>query len=293
MESGRWRYVYHNLIYTDTDLFDILQHRSTEISLDTFFRHGRMLDRCGSGKAFVRGLPIDTDIVNHFNASALAYVRTLLQALGGCISYEDSGSVPEGAKDAHYLGWVVLRDSVASSIAKVYFPSALHRSQISWLLDGRFELPAQIEAMSLQDFIFTAVESFSRMALLSAERHPNAHGQPSIPEGLYRNELYRAAYEVTGGRGIWLSPEFGTERLSMKTEGVDFFVAKSKGWAIEVLREGDQISEHLKRFEPSGAYYSWILQGVIEKYIVVDFHPNDQHPKHDIPGMFHPHAFPI
>ncbi len=47
-------------------------------------------------------------------------------------------------------------------------------------------------------------------------------------------------------------------------------------WAIECLREGDRLKEHLDRFKKEdGHYYHWIRDGHIEKYILVDFRTSE------------------
>ncbi len=57
-------------------------------------------------------------------------------------------------------------------------------------------------------------------------------------------------------------PEFGSAKGR-----VDFFV-DSKKWAIEVLRNGDRIEEHLARFAPEGRYCKMLDAA---DYIFLDF----------------------
>ncbi|KAE9396199.1 hypothetical protein BT96DRAFT_1040804 [Gymnopus androsaceus JB14] len=263
--------------------------RLHEVSLNTFLGEANpreTLALCALGKAFERGLPTARSLSHARNASALAYLRTLLQAPEGCISYQNFNNIPEGAMRAYRLGWVVLRDNNASSIAQVRFPSPFHRHRISWLLGGSEMLRADIEAMDLMDlkqFVIAVVKLFSGRALANAARHVNSHGKDSIPEAQYQNGLYRAAYQLTGGKGIWLSPEFGTGGLS-KAGRIDFFVEGTKGWGIELLREGEG------RFNPGGAYHRWIQQGVVKEHIVIDFRPNNANPSKEHLGynnLFH------
>lgn len=214
------------------------------------------------------------------NASAIAYLRALLQAPDGRISYKDLSRVPEGANDAHHSGWVVLRKSDTTCIT--HFPSLFHRYQCSWLLSGRFELPAKIEAMDHREFITAIIRSFSPMAMRNAERDCDSQGKRSIPDAHYQHELYRAVYELTGGRGIWLSPEFGTSSLSPKAGRIDFLVGGSKGWGIEILRKGDRMSENPKKIERGRAYGSWIPAGVMKEHIVIEFCSEPR----DHPGEF-------
>jgi hypothetical protein len=58
----------------------------------------------------------------------------------------------------------------------------------------------------------------------------------------------------------------GSHRLA-----VDFQI-KSVGWAIECLRDGNGLNEHIKRFQPpDGKYYRWVKSGEVQDYILLDF----------------------
>jgi hypothetical protein len=81
----------------------------------------------------------------------------------------------------------------------------------------------------------------------------------SIPEAQYQDEFYRCAHVHSGG-SVAAFPEFGTTRGR-----VDFYM-KSKKWAIELLRNGDRLEEHVKRFTQGGKY-----SGLdIDDYVVLD-----------------------
>ena len=82
----------------------------------------------------------------------------------------------------------------------------------------------------------------------------------------YKDELYRAAYKIVGQR-IYLSSEYSPVGLSGR---VDFRVS-SMNWAIECVREGDLLVQHVARFQKGGQYYKWIQDGSITKYIIIDF----------------------
>lgn len=262
----------------------ILQKHFSELSLDTFtgdLKIREMLENGWSSPAFVRGLPTMKDISDSSYAPAVDHVRRLLQAPAGCISYENFHQVPEGAKDAYHLGWVALHDSDASTVTS--FPTLFHRYRCSWLLSGRFDIPAKIHAMNSQQFIIAVVQLFSQMALLD---HIGSHGKRSIPVAQYQHEIYRAAYELTGGRGIWLSPQFATSSVSSEVGRIDFFVERSKGWGIEILQQGDRTPEHLQQFQPSEAYNSWIQTHGLKEHIIIDFRSDNPQPRFERPGKF-------
>ncbi len=50
---------------------------------------------------------------------------------------------------------------------------------------------------------------------------------------------------------------------------VDFYLSKSK-WAIELLRDGDRVNEHIGRFQEGGAYHNMVTAGLIKAYAVID-----------------------
>jgi hypothetical protein len=74
---------------------------------------------------------------------------------------------------------------------------------------------------------------------------------------------------VTGGQGLWISPEFGT-RSSIQSSRTDLYIMGGKNWGIELLREGDELKNHMAGFEPGGAYHPWTQNGSIREYIVLD-----------------------
>ncbi|KAJ6542577.1 hypothetical protein B0H19DRAFT_1267825 [Mycena capillaripes] len=258
--------------------------RSYSLTYDEFFVHFKGVDaalaECSKALPFDRGIP-KPDILQHpDNLEAVQFLKELL--VFGVLIFR-SLELPVGARVAHKRGWVTL-DQVAESVV-VEFPSPFHRSRLSLLLVGDTEPSAEIEAMTLEQFVFHVVRAFSSNALAKAKRHTaGSQGKPSVPEAQWHNEIYRSAYQVTGGgRGLWLSPEFGTPKSAMKSGRIDFFITGSKQWGIEVLREGDRIDEHLDRFLPGGAYSDWITKGDLKQYVVLDFRTKSQ-PREKIPN---------
>lgn len=88
---------------------------------------------------------------------------------------------------------------------------------------------------------------------------------PRPVEAQYQDEFYRACYALLGH--IYLSSEWSGEEKSGR---VDFLV-KSQKWAIECVRDGDRLEEHISRFQVGGRYHGWINSGDIKEYILLDF----------------------
>jgi len=84
-------------------------------------------------------------------------------------------------------------------------------------------------------------------------------------EAQYQDELYRACYIALDD--IYLTSEWSGKSLGGQ---VDFQI-KSVKWAIECVREGDRIKDHIARFQSGGRYHKWMTSGEIEEYIILDF----------------------
>ncbi len=85
-------------------------------------------------------------------------------------------------------------------------------------------------------------------------------------EAQYRDEIYRAAYEIVGHQ-IYLSSEWSPVGMN----GCIDFRVKSMNWAIECVREGDRLQQHVARFQKGGQYHRWLQDGSITEYIIIDF----------------------
>jgi hypothetical protein len=118
---------------------------------------------------------------------------------------------------------------------------------------------------TVRDLSFAAIRQFSCTSLRSRSERlgPGAETRPL--EAQYQDEFYRACYVVLD-HIVYLTPEWTGKVASGR---VDFQV-KSVGWAIEFLRDGDRLDEHISRFQPNGKYFSWILSGEITDYILLD-----------------------
>ncbi|KAJ6567280.1 hypothetical protein DFH09DRAFT_918962, partial [Mycena vulgaris] len=226
------------------------------------------LAKCAHGSAFDRGLPRKVAITAQENIPAIQFIHGLLESGPLSCAVDE---LPPGAQSAHYLGWVNLDEDRRSKIT-ADFPSFFHQSRLSYLLHGSQALTAEVEAMTLQQFIVEVIRSFSANALRHPEHHTTgSHRRRSIPEAQWQNEVYRGAYKVTGGHGLWLSPEFGTGQTASRLGRIDFYVMGSKGWGIEILREGDRIEDHMERFQSGGAYHTSIQNKTMKEYAVLDF----------------------
>ena len=135
----------------------------------------------------------------------------------------------------------------------------------SYLIQGLApEFPSE-KYHSVKDLCIDVLRKFSRNSLISAGRGIGAGAVSRPVEALYRNEFYRACAVLLGD--VYLTPEWGGQSLG----GVVDFQIKAKKWAIECVRDGDQLTDHIERFQEEGIYYKWITSGEIQEYIILDF----------------------
>src|SRR5205814_9758251 len=87
-------------------------------------------------------------------------------------------------------------------------------------------------------------------------------------EAKYQDEFYLSCDAVLGS--IHLSSEWTGNGRGKPSGRVDFLLT-STGWAIECVRDGDRLEEHIARFQLGGKYYQWITSGQIKDYVIVDF----------------------
>ncbi|KAJ7602033.1 hypothetical protein DFH06DRAFT_1351718 [Mycena polygramma] len=255
-----------------------LSYMTLPTFLGTFDSPSHALLYSCSGDAVTRGLPSKPAIQHAANGNIVEYCKLLLIKKGPLVY--PVGEVPPVAHQAHKLGWLITEaEDPEENKVRVDFPSPLHRARLGYLLMGEEGPPSEVLKLTLREFLLQVIPRFSGNALLRAS-------QLSVPEAQYHNEFYRACSDLTGGRGMWLSPEFGS------TEGkrgrIDFFMG-SVGWGIEFLREGDRMGNHLARFGPNGAYYAWTQNQAIKDWVVLDCRMQSNPTKHfpDEPNLLH------
>ena len=107
---------------------------------------------------------------------------------------------------------------------------------------------------------------FSKVSLRSAGPGLSVGAVKRPLEAQYQDEFYRACYEVLDGNAYLTSEWAGDSSRGQ----VDFQI-KSVKWAIECVREGNDLDDHIARFQPGGRYHKWMISGEIQEYIILDF----------------------
>jgi len=123
---------------------------------------------------------------------------------------------------------------------------------------------------SLDDFV---IETLKRL-LPDPLRHSlskNKKEGATIYERQWQMEFYRAARSVLEAQ-YYISPDYGNET----NEGaLDFFIDEGLDWGIELVRDGNNLLEHVKRFQKGGAYYRYELK----ESVILDFRPEKSNPQ--------------
>lgn len=141
---------------------------------------------------------------------------------------------------------------------KVSFSSSMARNVcFAGLFAGRPEL----ELSTLDDFVIAMLQRLSPKFL--ANSLGNSLDGIRL-ERVWQMEVYRASIACLPDQ-TYISPEighmYGTAGL------VDFYVNDQSQWLIEIIREGDRMAKHHKRFSPGGLY-----SAIPKKdYAVIDF----------------------
>ncbi|KAE8378205.1 hypothetical protein BDV26DRAFT_261958 [Aspergillus bertholletiae] len=144
-------------------------------------------------------------------------------------------------------------------------PSRLHEKWIQHLIGkDRKALPPHFT--NLTQLCMKTLSEFSTMNLRhsTAGKNLSTAAQPKPMEAQYQDEFYRAFNKVAG-RGVPISTEWA-RTISGR---VDFFIPEKK-WAIELLRDYNQVDNHIKRFKEGGQYFQWLETKAVNDWIIIN-----------------------
>ncbi|KKK25072.1 hypothetical protein ARAM_003132 [Aspergillus rambellii] len=144
-------------------------------------------------------------------------------------------------------------------------PSRLHEKYIEYTIGQESRsLPARFT--KLDDLCLAVLGKFSTVNLRYATKGKKISTAAKYTpiEAQYQDEFYRA-FNLLVGRGVPICSEWSRTRDGR----VDFYIPEKK-WAIELLRDHDRVYEYVSRFKAGGSYYSWIEEGMIDDWIIID-----------------------
>lgn len=83
-------------------------------------------------------------------------------------------------------------------------------------------------------------------------------------EAAYQDEFYRSLHQVLG-----FSAKVVSEWTGDRDNRIDFMIEGPR-WGIELLRDGNRLSEHCDRFVGNGRYTPWIEDGSLRDWLIID-----------------------
>ena len=206
---------------------------------------------------FSRGLPKeDTLQVPEINAVFKTFLKT-----EDPIELNSASQIP-GLESCVKHGWIYETASEifpTKSTQYYMFASLLHRRYLNYLV---FPSKTELEDDDILKFIIKVIHLMSESTASTAQRHQLGSFIQSIPEAKFQKDFYAACCEYD--KSLVSFPEFGT-----KDGRIDFFI-HCKKWGIELLRNGDRLAPHVRRFT-QGEYGEWLKSGYMEDYITLDF----------------------
>ncbi|PKY02893.1 hypothetical protein P168DRAFT_305277 [Aspergillus campestris IBT 28561] len=182
----------------------------------------------------------------------------------------ENGDLPWNSNSAtlqcYTKGWIHKVATGNLRVPEIYvLPSRLHEKWVEFLI-GFDPQPLPERFDTVYGLCLDVLRRFSTIALrCSSEGRKLSTGATYRPiESQYQDEFYRVFTELVGRR-VPMSSEWSRNRDGR----VDFLIQEKK-WAIELLREHSKINEHITRFRQGGNYYSWIQEGMICDWIIIN-----------------------
>ena len=129
---------------------------------------------------------------------------------------------------------------------------------------------------TLEEFLLECLSQIPRDVLANSL----GVGTNDLPlERTWQMEFYRIAWSLLP-KGTYLSADVGS--VFGSTGKLDFYVNTKKKWGIELLREGDGISQHCDRFSSKGIYASI----PVKEFVVIDFRSDLKEARLTLPNLW-------
>jgi len=129
--------------------------------------------------------------------------------------------------------------------------------------------PAADQVKDIDEFIIMCLQRLRQSFLQNSKGRGS---EDKLLERSWQMEFFRAATSCLG-RDTHISPDVG--HIFGTTGFLDFYVNDTKQWAIELTREGDELGEHVSRFEFGGLYQLIPKKGAA----ILDFRSETKKPR--------------
>ncbi len=164
------------------------------------------------------------------------------------------------------------------SAKKFEFPTPIYAN--CYLIECHGEPGTESIVESFKDFI---LETFRRVNPNDLMETYSTGTSGKILERKWQMEFYRAACSVFAGR-YFVSPDAST-MIGLTQGAVDFWIDDNLNWAIELLREGQDMKEHAQRFEIGGRYAPLLKRA--QEWCIIDIRSEATKVRVKHPRMWH------
>ncbi|RAH63999.1 uncharacterized protein BO66DRAFT_406762 [Aspergillus aculeatinus CBS 121060] len=176
-------------------------------------------------------------------------------------------------------GW--LHAEIVLGETRYVFPTQIHRwlaksigSRYCQCLFFRDDAPAKEMAYrSPLEMATEAIRQFDPHQLSKTAR---------TLEDQYQKEFYRCLFPLLLEYQIAMLPEYLIKKTAGLRSGRIDFLVEQKKWGLELMCDGDRITQYMRRFEKDGPYFAMIRDELMEDYIVLNF--TQTRPRRKYPG---------
>ncbi|RXW16098.1 hypothetical protein EST38_g9759 [Candolleomyces aberdarensis] len=237
------------------------------------------------------GLPNEWDFTNHSKAELLERaLRDQVFTDIGEFNEEEQGVLQE-LIDTGRIHCDILELDAESGKAKVGYTfasplHALYNEAMLVLYHRTYDLKYKgtIQELNIYDFVLNVFKKLSPSSMQRSPRYGYGMVQQSDePKAQIHDEFYRCCHIHAHGVVRNYS------RLGTQGGRVDFLIP-SKRWAIELLREGDDIEKHYSRFIEDQGLHEWPIHANVSSFLLLDSRYEDEdyiwQPCPDLPCLY-------
>ncbi|KAF8271054.1 hypothetical protein EI94DRAFT_631820 [Lactarius quietus] len=242
-------------------------------AFEKYLPPNKLVDLLQFTSVFGRGLPNVKTLQDWQITNALSTVAQKSHVQ----STEETEDIRKGLEICARNGWLASDPGNVDGSVCYSFASKLHQWWVQWKLFMDDRWAGNVEEDDIFDFAQKVLRRFDPRAFTGQRAVNDSGAVQQIPEAQYPDEFYRCCHDLYPGSAV-VFPEFGTKRGR-----VDFYV-KSRKWAIELVRDGDQLQRHVDRFLTTSRYGEL----PIEDFLVLDCRntiPEKPHP--NLVKLFH------
>ncbi|RXW13866.1 hypothetical protein EST38_g11989 [Candolleomyces aberdarensis] len=218
------------------------------------------------------GLPNEWDFTNYSKAELLERaLRDQVFTYIGEFNEEERAALQDLINTGR-IHCYILTQSRARPRLDTPSPHALYNEALLVLHHRTYDLKykATIHELDIYDFVLNVLKRFSPRSMQRSPRYGyGMDRQSDEPKAEIHDELYRCCHIHAYGKVRNYS------RLGTLGGRVDFLIP-GKQWAIELLREGDDVERHYSRFIKDEGLQGWPIYADVSRFILLDCRYEDE-----------------